>query len=316
VHVASARRSQEYSVGPDDTSAIAAAPERAPGAASFSVIRPAEQTVPLVLASPHSGSDYPPEFVAGVRLSFLSLRRSEDAFVDRIFGAAPEIGAPLLKAHFPRVYVDPNREPYELDPQMFDAPLPDFVNGRSARVAAGLGTVAKVVATGEPIYQRKLSFAHARERIETHYFPYHQALTELLDTTHRRFGHNLLIDCHSMPSVGGPMDSDPGARRLDFVLGDCFGTACAPAIISFVEETLQDAGYSVKRNVPYAGGFTTRHYGRPGEGRHALQIEVNRALYMDEHRIAPTDGLARVTADVSRMLRSLAAACERLLDRR
>lgn len=303
-------------MGPDDTSYAATAPERSPGASSFSIIHPDEQTVPLVFASPHSGSDYPPEFVSGVKLSFLALRRSEDAFVDRIFGAAPQAGAPLLRAHFPRVYIDPNREPYELDPDMFDAPLPDYVNGRSPRVAAGLGTVAKVVATGELIYHRKLSFAHARERIERHYFPYHRALAELIDATQRRFGYSLLIDCHSMPSVGGPMDSDPGARRLDFVLGDCFGTSCSPAVVRFVERALGDLGYSVERNVPYAGGFTTRHYGRPAEGRHALQIEINRALYMDEHRIEPNEGLARVTADVSRVIASLADASERLLVRR
>ena len=300
-------------MGPDDTAPLAGASAARSGPTAFSIIRPAEQTVPLVFASPHSGDAYPPEFVHSVNLGFNVLRRSEDAFVDRLFQAATEYGAPLLKAHFPRVYVDPNREPYELDPRMFDAPLPDYVNRRSPRVAAGLGTVARVVATGEDIYARKLSFDEAQRRIEGHYFPYHQALKELLAETHARFGCYLLIDCHSMPSVGGPMDADPGSRRLDFVLGDCFGSTCATAIVDLAERTLQARGHSVHRNVPYAGGFTTRHYGRPAERKHALQIEVNRALYMDESRIQPSGGLPGIVADLTRVIAALAEAAPRLI---
>lgn len=284
-----------------------------PASVSHSILSPAVQTAPLVLASPHSGDDYPADFVAEADLPLLALRRSEDAFVDRLFQAAPEHGAPLLRAHFPRVFVDPNREPYELDPRMFEDRLPDYVNGRSPRVAAGLGTVAKVVATGETIYSRKLRFADAKQRIEAHYFPYHQALSALLEQTYGRFGCYLLIDCHSMPSVGGPMDADPGTRRVDFVLGDCFGTACSTAVIDLAHATLRDLGYAVHRNVPYAGGFTTRHYGRPLDRKHALQIEVNRALYMDEERISPSDGLPQVTADVTRLIAVLAESGRALL---
>ena len=302
-------------MGPDDTAPIAGASAR-PGQPTFSIVRPTAQTVPLVFASPHSGDAYPPEFVRSVNLGFNVLRRSEDAFVDRLFLAATEYGAPLLKAHFPRVYVDPNREPYELDPGMFDAPLPEYVNRRSPRVAAGLGTVARVVATGEDIYARKLSFDEARRRIEANYFPYHQALNDLLAETHARFGCYLLIDCHSMPSIGGPMDADPGSRRLDFVLGDCFGTSCATAIVDLAERTLQARGHSVHRNVPYAGGFTTRHYGRPRERRHALQIEVNRALYMDESRIEPSGALPDMVADLTLLIAALAEAAPRLIDGR
>ena len=274
---------------------------------SFSIASPFVQSVPLVFASPHSGQEYPPEFVAASRLQQQSLRRSEDAFVDRIFAGAPAYGAPLLKAHFPRVYVDPNREPFELDPQMFDGPLPDFVNASSPRVAAGLGTIAKVVANGEEVYRTKLSFEEVRHRIETHYFPYHAALQTLLKSTRERFGCYLLIDCHSMPSVGGPMDADPGSKRLDIVLGDCHGTSCLPMIIDAAERTLQHLGYTVRRNVPYAGGYTTRHYGRPREGLHALQIEVNRALYMDEQTVSPTSGLQSVTAAVTKLIDILTA---------
>lgn len=293
-------------VAPDDPAAGMLDHERASAGGSHSVAHPVEQTVPLVFASPHSGQSYPPEFTRMSRLEPLLLRRSEDAFVDLIFGAAPDFGAPLLRAHFPRVYVDPNREPFELDPSMFDGRLPDYVNGRSPRVAAGLGTIARVVANGEEVYRGKLSFAEARARIEAHYFPYHRTLQELLDATHRRFGCCLLIDCHSMPSVGGPMDADPGLRRLDIVLGDCHGTSCAPEVTALAERTLRDQGFSVRRNVPYAGGYTTHHYARPREGRHALQIEINRSLYMDEHLIRPTPGLERVRAAVTLLIQVLA----------
>lgn len=300
-------------MGPDDSYRPGEATGDVPQPASHSILSPTEQTTPLVFASPHSGDDYPSAFIAEADLSYLALRRSEDAFVDRMFEAAPRFGAPLLRAHFPRVYVDPNREPYELDPRMFDEPLPEFVNGRSPRVAAGLGTVAKVVATGETIYRHKLRFADAKRRIDEHYFPYHRALVDLLEKTYQRFDCYLLIDCHSMPSVGGPMDADPGTRRVDFVLGDCFGTACSTAVIDLVHSTLRGMGYSVRRNVPYAGGFTTRHYGQPVDYRHALQIEVNRALYMDEQRITPSDGLPGLTTDLTRLIEALAAAGRPLL---
>lgn len=249
----------------------------------WDIIAPGEQTAPVVLASPHSGRRYPPEFVTSSRLDLLTLRKSEDGFVDEIFsGAARAHGAPLLRALFPRAYVDPNREPFELDPRMFREELPLYVNSTSPRVAAGLGTIARLVATGDPIYDGKLTFAEALRRIETLYRPYHRALRRLVDHTLARFGRCLLIDCHSMPSVGGPMDADSGRRRVHFVLGDCFGASCDPAVVAAAEGALRAMGYAVARNTPYAGGFTTRHYGRPRAGVHTLQIEVNRALYMDE----------------------------------
>lgn len=283
---------------------------------SHSVVEPAEHRVPLVFASPHSGQEYPPEFIAGSRLTAMSLRRSEDAFVDELFAAAPGLGAPLLRAHFPRVYIDPNREPFELDPGMFATPLPEFVNTGSPRVTAGLGTIAKVVANGEEIYREKLDFEQARQRIEAHYFPYHATLRHLLERTRRRFGCYLLVDCHSMPSIGGPMDADPGLRRLDIVLGDCHGTSCAPTITALAENTLRGQGFTVRRNVPYAGGYTTRHYARPKEGLHTLQIEVNRALYMDELRIEPAVGLPRVKAALTLLIETLSRIDRELLQAR
>ena len=240
------------------------------------------QSVPVIFTSPHSGRNYPPEFVAASRLDPLTLRRSEDSFVDEIYARAPQLGAPLIKAQFPRAYVDPNREAYELDPAMFEDPLPDYVNTNSARVAAGLGTVAKVVTNGEEIYAGPLKFAEARRRIEKYYIPYHDALKRLIARTRRRFGVCLVIDCHSMPSVGGPMEFDSGRRRVDIVLGDAHGTSCAEAVTGLVEDQLAKIGFTVDRNDPYSGGYTTRTYGRPETGIHVLQIEINRGAYMDE----------------------------------
>ena len=180
---------------------------------SWEVLAPAEQTVPVVVASPHSGRAYPADFVANSPLDLLALRRSEDSFVDELIGAAPDLGIPLLRALFPRAYIDPNREPFELDPDMFEDALPDYANTQSSRVAAGLGTIARVVSSGQEIYSAKLKFSEAAARINENYRPYHRTLRDLLDTTRRRFGHYVLLDCHSMPSVGGPHDPDAGRRR-------------------------------------------------------------------------------------------------------
>jgi len=260
------------------------------------IAAPAVQSIPLVLASPHSGRDYPREFVAQSALDAQTLRRSEDSFVDELFAAAPEKGAPLLSAQFPRAYLDVNREPYELDPAMFEDVLPDYVLTDTPRVAAGLGTIARQVASGSEIYRHKLRFAEAERRIHALYRPYHLALGELIQQTKTRFGRCMLLDCHSMPSIGGPADSDSGTERVDFVLGDCFGRSCAPEVTDWVERFLHQSGYCVIRNSPYAGGYTTRHYGNPGNGVHALQIEINRRLYMNEishHKHEGFDGLRR-----------------------
>ncbi len=272
----------------------------------LTVLAPAEQTRPLVFASPHSGRVYPPEFVAASRLDPAALRRSEDSFVEELFACAPAHGAPLLAALFPRAFCDPNREPYELDPAMFSGPLPAQANTRSPRVAAGLGTIARVVANGADIYRDKLPVAEAERRIAAYYRPYHARLHDLVDATRLRFGWSLLVDCHSMPSVGGPLDRDAGLSRVDVVLGDCYGGSCAPAIVRTVEAAFHRLGYRVVRNAPYAGGFTTRHYGQPRAGRHALQIELNRALYMDEAAHAKSPGFATLAADVDQVVAALA----------
>jgi N-formylglutamate amidohydrolase len=265
------------------------------------------QTVPMVLASPHSGADYPPDFLAASRLDPLTLRRSEDSFVDEIFDPGPDLAAPMLKARFPRAYLDPNREPFELDPAMFEDALPPYVNTRSPRVRVGLGTIARVVATGDEIYARKLRFAEATERVERLYRPYHRALKQLLAATRENFGCYLLVDCHSMPSSIAQGERAGGRGRADIVLGDCHGTACHPIVTETAQAVLRAKGYQVARNTPYAGGFTTQHYGKPHTGGHGLQIELSRGLYMDEQSFDRLPSLVRLAADMRELLVALAA---------
>ncbi len=280
-------------------------PETRPGICA--VVAPEQRQVPVVIASPHSGRAYPDAFLALSRLDGLTLRRSEDTYVDELVTPAAQLGIPVLKALFPRAFVDPNREPFELDPEMFADPLPAYVNTRSARVAAGLGTIAKIVAQGEEIYGGKLRLADALDRIERYYTPYHDALRALIDDTRARFGHCLLLDAHSMPSSCGPGRTAGRPRdSVDFVLGDCYGTACDPSVIDTAADHLQRRGFSVSRNVPYAGGYTTRHYGRPKAQVHCLQIEINRALYMDERSLERKPFIGPLAREIRDLVRALA----------
>jgi N-formylglutamate amidohydrolase len=265
------------------------------------------QDVALVLASPHSGARYPEEFLAASRLDPLTLRRSEDSFVDEIFDPGQGVAAPLLKACFPRAYLDPNREPFELDPVMFEDALPAYVNSRSPRVRVGLGTIARVVATGEEIYARKLRFAEAVERVERFYRPYHRALKQLVSATRERFGFYILVDYHSMPSSIAQGERNLPKSRADIVLGDCHGTSCHAAITEAAYQLLRAKGYQVARNTPYAGGFTTAHYGKPHTGGHALQVELSRGLYMDELRFDKKPFLGRLAADMRELVAALVA---------
>ena len=249
---------------------------------SFTVYAPVEQRAAVVFCSPHSGRVYPRRFLELSRLDAHALRKSEDCFVDELFMPAAAAGAPLIAARFPRAYLDVNREPYELDPELvFDA-LPEYANTQSVRVAGGLGTVARIVADGEEIYRAPLALAAVMERIDGLYRPFHAALAELMEQTRRRFGYAVLIDCHSMPSVSLTQTSGP---RPDFVLGDRFGAACDASLTRIAKEALTGLGYDVHLNRPYAGGYITEHYGRPVRRMHALQIEINRGLYLDEVRL-------------------------------
>ena len=287
----------------DDATALEAATAPEP----VEISAPEVQRAPFVFASPHSGCDYRPEFLAQTRIGLPALRQLEDAYVDELFAAAPDHGAPLLRALFPRAFIDPNREPYELDPRMFADPLPAHANTTSVRVSGGLGTIARAVTAGGEIYPGKLRLAEAEWRITAYYRPFHDTLLDLLGATRRRFGVAVLIDCHSMPSIGGPLDRDRGRERADIVLGDRFGASCAETLVEGVEHVLAGLGYRVARNVPYAGGFTTEHYGQPDEGVHALQIEINRALYMDERRVRRSGGMKRVVRDMSALIAAVTA---------
>jgi N-formylglutamate amidohydrolase len=273
----------------------------------FLVAEPAYQTVPFVFNAPHAGAVYPTSFLAESRLDALGLRRSEDAYVDELFAAMTTLGAPLMAARFPRALLDLNREPYELDPRMFDGRLPPFANTRSMRVAGGLGTIPRIVADGQEIYRGRIPVDHALRRIEWLYKPYHRTLRQLVNRTVTRFGHAVLIDCHSMPSTS--VNREDGVKA-DIVLGDRYGTSCVGVLTDLVDVTLRARGYSVTRNKPYAGGFITEHYGEPALGRHALQIEINRALYMDERTLAKRPNFPTLVHDLAQVFANVTQEIE------
>jgi N-formylglutamate amidohydrolase len=261
----------------------------------YTLVEPQHQRVPFVFNSPHSGRNYRPQFLSQSRLDRAAIRKSEDFRVDELFSGALQHGCPILAANFPRAFLDVNREPYELDPAMFSGPLPAFANTRSVRVAGGLGTIARIVSETEEIYASRLAVAEGMERIDTIYKPYHAALRGLVNRTKARFGHAVLVDCHSMPSM---RDGSGRRARPDFVLGDRFGTSCAPQITWAACEFLAELGYDVEINKPYAGGFITEHYGRPQSGFHAIQVEINRGIYMDEATLAKNAQFDRIAADI------------------
>jgi N-formylglutamate amidohydrolase len=241
-----------------------------------------------------------------------AIRRSEDAYVDRLIAGGPAFGAVNIQARYARAYIDVNREPYELDPAMFEDELPAFAKGRSARVAAGLGSIAKVVAEGQEIYRGKLRFAEARGRIDALHHPYHQALNRLVGEAQEAHGAAILIDWHSMPSTAAG-EGPHGRKSCDMVLGDRFGSACASGLTRLVDGALEGMGFRVARNAPYAGGYTTEFYGRPEHGVHALQIEINRALYLDEATLKPHAGFDRLRRDLDRLFKTLARDWRRAL---
>jgi N-formylglutamate amidohydrolase len=275
------------------------------GKPPFEIVAPPVQRLPVVLNSPHSGSCYRDDFLAASRLDGKAIRRSEDSYVDDLVAPAAALGCPLLKANFPRAWLDVNREPYELDPKMFAGSLPTYANVRSVRVAGGLGTIARIVSESEEIYAHPLEVGDALARIDAVYKPYHRALRQLVLDTRTEFGVVVLLDCHSMPSTVRGMH---GRMRPDIVLGDRYGTSCASELTDFAARILSGLGYSVSRNKPYAGGFITEHYGQPARGLHAMQIEFNRNLYMDERTLAKTARFDTLSADLARLIAALTAA--------
>jgi N-formylglutamate amidohydrolase len=270
----------------------------------FTIVEPPAWRAPIIFNSPHSGSVYPDEFLSASRIDLPGLRRSEDSFMDELIGGLSGRGFPTVTVNFPRSYVDVNREPYELDPRMFAGRLPSFANTRSMRVAGGLGTIPRVVGDGQEIYRERLSVDDALARIEALYKPYHRALRRLINKAHQAFGTVVVVDCHSMPSIGVSRDEP---RRPDVVIGDRYGTSCAPMLADMIEETMGRLGYSVGRNKPYAGGFITEHYGNPASGLHSVQLELNRAIYMDERRRERSARFSQVAKDFIILAEALAA---------
>ena len=251
---------------------------------AYHLIHPDQRSTSVVFASPHSGRDYPAWFLQRTRLDARAVRSSEDAFVDQLFAAAPRMGAPLLQAGAPRAFVDLNRAPDELDPALIEGVRQA---GHNPRVSSGLGVIPRVVANGRAIYSGKLSRAEAENRIETYWRPYHAALGHQMDQAHALFGQAILIDCHSMPHEAMDSVARTGAKRPQVVLGDRFGASASSAVVERIETTFRAAGLTVARNTPFAGAYVTQQYGRPSRNRHAVQVEIDRALYMDERRIEP-----------------------------
>ncbi len=259
----------------------------------FDLVWPARVAAPYLLDSPHSGRTYPRDFLALSRLDRVTIRRSEDAFVEELCLGAAVGRLPVLHAHFPRAWLDVNREPMELDPRMFVGRLPAGANTRSTRVVGGLGTIPRIVSERDEIYRGPIPIEEGLARIAQGYEPYHATLRRALARLHARFGLAVLIDCHSMPSI----QRTGGAEgRADIVLGDRHGTSCHPALTDVASALLREAGYRVARNKPYAGGYNTETYGRPEKGLHALQIEISRGLYMNETTMEKTADFATLAA--------------------
>lgn len=252
--------------------------------AAYHLMHPQRRTTAVVFASPHSGRDYSWSFLRRTNLNDHTVRSSEDAFVDQLFQDAPRYGAPLIKAGAPRAYVDLNRSEEELDPALIAGVRK---SGHNPRIASGLGVIPRVVANGQAIYTGKITMAEAERRIDTYWRPYHEALSAQLDQAHLMFGQAILIDCHSMPHEAMDTIARTGIRRPEVVLGDRFGAAAAPGIVDRIEEAFTSAGLVVTRNTPFAGAYVTQRYGRPSRNRHAVQIEIDRALYMNEQLIRP-----------------------------
>ncbi len=260
----------------------------------FTVDEPVSVVSPAVFASPHSGRLYPRAFLDQCVASLIDLRRIEDAYVDRLLSEVQSTGAPVISALIGRACIDLNRADTEIDPGMFVDPAPVWLGARSPRVEAGLGCLPRIAFNGAPIYARKLTRGDAEARLEHIYRPYHRALEALLRRAQAMFGQAWLIDCHSMPA-----DAELQARAPDLIIGDRFGGSCGPGLSDQVENAFRALGYTVARNTPYAGGFATLAHGRPREGRHALQIEVRRRLYLDEGRVEPTEGFLTLRRDMT-----------------
>lgn len=272
--------------------------------ANLRLVAPRGEPVPVVFDSPHSGKTYPEDF--GSIAPMAVLRRSEDAFVDELYSAAPDHGAPLIAAEFPRIYIDPNRDLVDLDPAMLDGPWAEPVVP-SRKTELGVGLIWRLMPPDAQIYDRLLSVAEVQRRIDTCWRPYHAAVAGAIDDAHDRFGAVWHINCHSMPAMGNSGTEDGPVARAEFVLGDRDGTTCDPAFTVFVADQLKDLGYQVKLNEPYKGVELVRRYSDPANGRHSLQVEINRKLYMDEERIERNGGFSALKANMDRLIAGICA---------
>jgi len=270
------------------------------------ILHKAVQTLqPIVLDSPHSGVRFPTDF--GAALSEFDLRDGEDCFIDTLWLPATEKGIPLLAAQFPRTYLDPNRHAADIDLALLDAPWP-HAHQPSGKAAIGKALIWRTLDDGRPIYTRALGVAEVAARIERYHRPYHQALRDLMDTAHARFGSVFHINCHSMNAVSGSMgEGGAGQPRADVVLGDRDGTTCAPEFTAFVRDQLLAKGYDVKVNDPFKGVELVRAYSNPAAGRHSLQLEVNKRLYMDQATRQRHAGFDKLQADLMALLDAISA---------
>ncbi|MFA5537636.1 MAG: N-formylglutamate amidohydrolase [Gemmobacter sp.] len=275
---------------------------------AFDLHLPGRRDTAVIFASPHSGRDYPAAFLGQSVLDARAIRSSEDAFVDLLWGDAPQFGAPLLAARAPRAWLDLNRAADELDPALVEGVRHGALN---PRVSSGLGVIPRVVSNGRAIYRGRLSRAEAEARIDSHWRPYHAALQRLIDESRAGFGEALLIDCHSMPHEAIAAHARPGQPVPEVVLGDRFGAAADPALVERIEAAFLRAGFLVARNTPFAGAYVTQAYGRPSRGQHVVQVEIDRALYMDENRIRPLPGFAALRARLTGVIAEIAAAGRR-----
>ncbi|SEV87426.1 N-formylglutamate deformylase [Aliiroseovarius sediminilitoris] len=269
----------------------------------YTLTLPKAHTTSVVFASPHSGRDYPPAFMRNSALDEQALRSSEDAYVDQLYAAVPDHGAPFLMSNTPRAYVDLNRGPEELDPAL--------INGlrrvdHNPRVSSGLGVVPRVVAGGRAIYRGKMSLGDAQSRLATHWHPYHTALQSLLDRSNAMFGEAILIDCHSMPHEAVASLSKGAKRCPQIVLGDRYGASAAPEIVGRVEDAFVRGGFDTARNTPFSGAYIAQHYGRPSRGQHVVQVEIDRSLYLDERMVRPNADFAHIRARLASVIAEIA----------
>lgn len=270
----------------------------------YTLSLPLQRDTSVVFSSPHSGAEYPTSLLTRTVLCQNTIRSSEDAFVDQLFAHAPKIGAPLIAARVPRAYIDLNRAADELDPALIEGVVRSAPN---PRVSSGLGVIPRVVANGRPIYSGKIGRHEAEVRIAQCWQPYHDALTVLLDQSHAQFGEAILVDCHSMPHEAIVAHARPGQPRPDVVLGDRFGAAAGLEVVERIEAAFAAAGLVVTRNAPFAGAYISQAYGRPSRNQHVIQVEIDRALYMDEARIRPSADFAAFQAVLAGVIAEVAA---------